>query len=470
VSTRKPDGFDTAWLDQRLEALLASRADVNASAAPPRPRKLLLALSGGLDSVALLHALAALCATPQGRKRWALRAVHVHHHLQPAADAAASLCRRECRRLAVPLSVRHLSLGELRGESVEAAAREARYAACAATLRSGEVLLTAHHDDDQLETVLLQLLRGAGVAGLAGMPALARFGRGWQARPLLGTQRALIERWARSRGLHWIDDVSNLERRFDRNYLRLEVLPALRARWPAAARVVARSAAHLAEAHGLLTALGQEDLARTAVGEAVDVAALACLPAARQRNLLRVWLAASGLRVPDAARLERVRTELPQARADANPAVTWQGGSVRRHRGLLYAVPDLPAAPPAAVWNWRRQRELQLGAGLGRLRLVQDRGGPLALAKLPTQLLVGCRRGGEQLRLETGSPRRALKDLLREAGVLPWWRERLPVIRDEGRVVAVADLWCDVAYRATQRTRQRARIEWVESADVLPSA
>ncbi len=467
MSTRKPDGFDPAWLAVRLDALLADREP-----APPRPgvsqsQSLLLALSGGLDSIALLHAAAALCALPAARQRWVLRAVHVHHHLQPAADAAARLCRRECRRLGVPLSIRHLALGALRGQSVEAAAREARYAACAAVLRPGEVLLTAHHDDDQLETVLLQLLRGAGVAGLAAMPSLTRFGKGWHARPLLGCTRAGIERWARSQALTWIDDISNLDARFDRNYLRLNVLPALRARWPAVAPVVARSAAHLAEAQGLLLQLGREDLARVGVGPALDVDALARLPVARQRNLLRVWLGAQGLRAPDTVRLERVRAELPGARADANPAVTWEGGSVRRHRGLLYAVPELPPGPREMVWSWRRHREIGLGMGLGMLRLVDDSRGPLALATLPARLLVGSRRGGEQLRLQLGGPRRALKDLLREAGVLPWWRERLPVLRAGSDVVAVADLWCDATYRATERTRRRGRIEWLESADAV---
>ncbi len=457
MSTRKPDGFDPAWLARRLETLLPGPAR--------QPQPLLLALSGGLDSVALLHALASVCHTPGGRQRWALRALHVHHHLQVSADAAARLCRRECRRLGVPLSIRHLSLGELRGESIEAAARDARYAACAAVLRPGEVLLTAQHDDDQLETVLLQMLRGAGIAGLAGMPALAPFGRGWHARPLLGVARADLERWARAAELRWIDDVSNVDARFDRNYLRLEVLPAVRARWPAAARVVTRSAAHLAEAQELLTQLAQEDMAAVGVAGALDLAALARLTVPRQRNLLRAWLVAAGLRVPDTARLERVRSELRRARADANPVVSWAGGSVRRHRGLLYALPDLPSQPISAVWRWRRQAEFDLGAGLGRLRLVDDRRGPLAVSALPTTLLVGPRRGGEQLRLEKDAPRRALKDLLREAGVLPWWRHRLPILRAAGGVVAVADLWCDATYRATSRTRRRARLEWIESPD-----
>lgn len=452
MSTRKPEGFGPDWLAARLADLLADSAE----------RRLLIACSAGLDSMALLHAAAALRRARPGSTGWQVRALHVHHHLQPAADAAAALCRSECRRLGVPLRTVHLELRDLRGRSVEAAAREARYAAAQALLRRGEALLTAHHDDDQLETLLLQLMRGAGAAGLAGMPERVRFGRGWHARPLLGLTREDLERWARAQGLRWVDDVSNADPRFDRNYLRLEILPRLRARWPAAARVAARSARHLAEAHELLGELALRDLESIGVGEAISIDALARLSVPRQRNALRTWLAVRGARAPDTRRLERIRVELPRARADANPAVTWGGACVRRYRGLLYVLPEAESArPPPLRWNLARDRQLRLGAGRGRLRLVDDPHGPIALAKLPRQVQVATRMGGERLRPEAGGKRRPLKDLLREAGVLPWWRDRLPLITARGRLIAVADLWSDTAYRASARTRRRARFEWV---------
>lgn len=412
--------------------------------------------------MALLHAAAALCELRDPTARWSVRALHIHHHLQPMADAAAALCRRECRRLGVSLRTVHLRLADLRGQSVEAAAREARYAAARTVVRHDEVLLTAHHDDDQLETLLLQLMRGAGLAGLAGMPERAPFGRGWHVRPLLGLTRADLERWAREHSLRWIDDASNTDPRFDRNYLRMALLPQLRSRWPAAARVAARAARHLAEAHALLEELGRQDLQRVAVGEAVDLAALAQLAPARQRNTLRCWLAARGLRPPDTQRLERIRRELPRARPDAAPAVSWGDASVRRHRGLLYAVPEpAPARLAPLRWDRTRSRQLALGNGLGRLRLVDDPKGPIALSRLPRMLSVASRRGGERLRLGPRGPRRPLKDLLREAGVLPWWRDRLPLISGAGRLIAVADLWSDAAFHAGPRSRRRVRFEWL---------
>ncbi len=414
----------------------------------------------------LLHAVAAVRGARGPGAAWSVRALHVHHHLQPAADAAAALCRSECRRLGVPLRLVHLQLGPLRGQSVEAAARSARYAAARDLIRRGEALLTAHHDDDQLETMLLQLMRGAGLAGLAGMPERAPFGRGWHLRPFLGLTRAQIEGWARAQGLRWVDDASNSDPRFDRNYLRLEIVPRLRARWPAAARVAARAAGHLAEAGQLLGELALEDLRRICVDQAVDLEALARLAPARQRNALRAWLAARGLGVPDARRLERIRTELPRARADALPAVSWGGASVRRYRGLLYAVTGVPPALPAPLrWDRSRAAQLSLGSGLGRLRLIEDPRGPIALHKLPRVLEVGVRCGGERLRLEPGGPRRPLKDLLREARVLPWWRDRLPLVRAAGRLIAVADLWCDAEFRAGARTRHRARFAWLAAQD-----
>lgn len=395
------------------------------------------------------------------RRRWQVRALHVHHHLQVAADAAARLCRAECRRLGVPLRTVHLQLGSMHGRSVEAAARDARYAAAARVLRTGEVLLTAHHDDDQLETLLLQLLRGAGVEGLAAMPACVPFGRGWHARPLLGSTRAQVEAWARAADLRWIDDASNTDRRFDRNYLRLEVLPGLRARWPAASTVAARTAQHMADASELLAAIGDADLADVAVGSALDLASLASLSPARQRNLLRRWIGAQALRVPDARRLEQIRTALALVRADAQPEVSWRGGSVRRFRGRLYAIGELPPVPLQPLrWPCRRERWLDLGHGLGRLHLIEDPAGPLALAKLPAVLTVAVRSGGERLQLAPRGQRRPLKDLLREAGVLPWWRPRLPLVSAHGRLVAVADLWTDAAFRAGPRTQRRARFEW----------
>ena len=285
--------------------------------------------------MALLHAARELAAHHPGIM---LRAIHVDHGLQAAASQWAERCREHCRRLAVPLEVVELKLEVAKGESVEAEARRERYAALAARLQPGECLLTAHHADDQLETVLLQLFRGAGVAGLAAMPDRAPLGAGLHLRPLLETGRDRLVAYTTALGLEWIEDPMNTEDRYDRAYLRQQVLPALRARWPSVAQTVGRSARHLGEAKRLLEALAQADGASLVDEQGrLEIAGLTALPRERQVNVLRWWIAEQGMGTPSTARLESILRDVVPARPDAHPVVTWPTGEVRRRKGRLVA-------------------------------------------------------------------------------------------------------------------------------------
>lgn len=297
--------------------------------------RLCVALSGGLDSVALLAACVDLRTS---HATLSVRAVHVHHGLQPEADDWQARCEELCRRLDVSLEVVRLALAPRRGESVEAEARDARYAAFAERLAFGEALLTAHHEDDQLETVLLQLMRGAGVAGLAAMPAVTALGAGLHARPMLRVPRDAVRGYAAERGLTWVDDPMNASERFGRGYLRARVTPALKARWPAAGRSVGRSARHLGEAQRLLDDLAAIDADAVSDGECLRVEPLLLLSRPRQANLLRWWLRRRGLRLPNAARLDAILDHVMPARPDARPRVDWPGGEVSRRGGRLYAT------------------------------------------------------------------------------------------------------------------------------------
>ncbi|MFI4914842.1 MAG: tRNA lysidine(34) synthetase TilS, partial [Steroidobacterales bacterium] len=284
--------FDGRWLAAQLQALLG----------PLARRRLCLGLSGGLDSTVLLSALAPLRA----RERFHLRALHVNHGLHVNAAQWAQRAAAQARRLRVRFELLPVEVRPLRGASLEALAREARYAALRARLSPGEVLLTAHHLDDQLETLLLALLRGSGLKGLACMPQLAPFGPGLHARPLLPIARAQLEAYAHAQGLSWSEDESNADERFDRNYLRRRVIPAIRLRWPAAAAGANRSASLLAEAQRLLEQAAQPMLAQAIDGAALRVPVLRRLQVPQRRLLLRTWLTRRGLPLPDQRRLQEL--------------------------------------------------------------------------------------------------------------------------------------------------------------------
>jgi tRNA(Ile)-lysidine synthase len=444
--------------------------------------RLCVALSGGPDSVALLAALAAARQGRASSSRLPLRALHVNHRLQPQADRWARECRKLGRALGVPVSVREVEVTAGRGRSLEAAARDARRGAFVKALQPGEALLTAHHLDDQLETVLLMLLRGSGVHGLAAMPAAQPFGKGWLLRPLLEEPRSALAAFVARRGLPSVLDASNADERFDRNYLRHSVTPLLEARWSGASRAVARSARLLGEARGLLDELAQADLARidpvrldpappegASSPRSLGLLGLASLSAARQRNVLRSWLREQGALLPDEVHLERIRVELPAARRDSQPFVRWKGGEVRRFRARLYFFPPMAASAADSrpvlpgEWLWARGRPFELGSGRGSLRLLVDPRGPIARDALPPRLWVRTRVPGATVALRPGGPTHAVKELLRVRGVLPWERDRLPLVCDGARIVAVGGLFVTAPYQARDAGRGgRLRLEWVD--------
>lgn len=408
-----------------------------------------VALSGGLDSTVLLEAM---CSLRDRFPAGGLRAIHVHHGLHVEADEWVRHCEARCARLGVPLTVLRVHARAGRGESPEARAREARYEALAAALSPGEVLLTAHHADDQLETVLIQLLRGAGVAGLAAMPAEAGFGPGWHHRPLRDFTRVALRDWAVAQAMEgWVEDPANEALHYARNHLRSEVLPAVRAHWPAAAVTVSRSARHCAEAAELLDELAATDAVVCMVEEgALHMPALARLSPARCRNLLRWQSRQLGLPVPDERRLATLLHQLFGAAGDRQPQLRWPGVVAWRHADRLWLIPQDALQVPLDALTWPDPRQpLALGPGLGTLALeASDTGGlrPEALEAAPWR--VTSRRGGERMRLPGRRGRRALKRLLQEAAVPPWVRSRMPLVEIGGQLAAAGEFWIDEAWWA----------------------
>lgn len=419
--------------------------------------------SGGLDSMVLLHALAAQRDKLPGE----LHAIHVNHGLHLDADAWQRECEAVCRALGVKLVAETVQVPGDRGSSLEAEARERRYAVYAAHLRPGDCLLLAHHRDDQLETFLLQALRGTGLAGLAAMPQVADFGAGHLVRPLLNVARDALTDWARERKLVWIDDSSNLDLKFDRNYLRHEVLPRLKQRWPAAAATVARTARHCAEALELLNAQAAQDLQR--YGQAADgslaLEALRDLSRPRAKQLIRHWLAQAGLTPPPAHKLEQVFTDVLIARPDRVPCVNWPGTELRRYHDRLYAQAPLAALPEPFLLRAGEYREL--GPGLGRLGLLPAADGIRFEACPEHGLQVVFRAGGEQCRPVGRAHHRPLKKWLQELDVLPWKRGCLPLLKRDNELVAVAGLFTCEPWQA-QTGQPALRVVW-EDAPVFLS-
>lgn len=406
----------------------------------PDPTGWLIAFSGGLDSSVLLHATAALrqhLAAP-------LRAVYVHHGLQPEADQWAVHCRTVCSRLAVPLEVLHLSLEIPAGESPEAAARAARYRAIAGVLRPGEMLLLAQHRDDQAETLLLQLLRGAGPSGLASMPRCRRWANGWQARPLLDFSRAALRQWAEQQGLEWIEDPSNADLRFDRNFLRHRVLPLLRERWPGADKTLARSAALLGETRHLLDDCVAEVLTGCRAARGLSVAALRELAVPMRAEVVRAWLREGGWPLPDRRRLQAIERQLIENEAGSAPQVSWADVSLRRYRGCLYAVPDPLPAPLAGEQVWQAPSSIDLGSGRGRLlALPAARGIPVHCWEAG-RVRVRWGESGWRCRPPGRRGHRSARKLYQELGVPAWVRPYVPLIFVDGRLVAVGGFaWCE---------------------------
>lgn len=400
-----------------------------------------VAYSGGVDSHALLHALVSLRSELSGH----LGAVHVNHGLQSGAAAWDEHCRAVCAALDLPCVVLRVDARAAAGESPEAAARVARYAALKRWLPRGDCLLTAQHRDDQAETLLLQLLRGGGVKGLAAMPRSTSFGSGQLLRPLLEcTHQALID-YALANHLNWVDDPSNQDVSLDRNFLRHHVLPALRRRWPAFSATFSRSARHCAEAARILEGLAGEDLERVAAAphDALPVSGLLVLSPQRRRNLLRHWLAQRGAAVPSEAVLTRIGSDILGSRPDAEGCVRWGAWELRRYRDRLHLLGQRPASDHPETIAWAPATVLELPGDDGVLSARRGMGTGVRAAAFEdgAAASVRWRCGGERCRPVGRRHHHALKKLFQERGIPPWERRRIPLVYIGEELAAVADLW-----------------------------
>ncbi len=424
-----------------------------------------VALSGGLDSSVLLHGM---CQMRREFNGIVVRAIHVNHGLHPQSDEWAAECEVFCRKLDVVLQSEVVLVDRNADEGVEAAARRARYGSFSRTLGQDEYLLTAHHQDDQLETLLLRLLRGSGTRGLASIADRRQFGRGWLLRPLLEMSRVKMEAYARSAGFNWVDDPSNVDTSIDRNFLRHEVVPVLRDRWPGLGQTLGRAARLARESADLLDVLAEADGRNLMRGHVLDAAGLRQLAPARQRNVLRYRLRSRGLTVPSEAQLRTGLAQLLSARSDAQPVLRWSGGQIRRYRDRLYILefdPDSASESSPAEYQWDCRDPVDMGLVRGHVRLETASSGGLAKSSVSEGMVIRFRRGGERIRQAGQQHHNSLKKLFQAHGVVPWMRHNVPLVYVRDQLVAVGDRWIAADAAAAQDERGY-RVIWENHPEI----
>jgi len=414
---KKPDGsFGSGPLQTVIDRL-------------PRTRKFWVGFSGGADSTALLLAL----QRSRNHLTTPIHAIHFHHGLNPGADSWLDHCRDFCRTRDIPFSSRNLKIQPSGGISTEEESRNCRYQAVADLLGCDETYLTAHHADDQAETLFLNLMRGSGIEGLAGIPALRKLGNGRVARPLLQWRRAELEAYLLRHGVTWMEDPSNLDESFDRNFLRNNLFPTLETRWPGVVKRLTRSAriARLtSEALAEFVNSYSSDL--LANNHKMPLAPLLQLEQPMQALVFRQWLRRQEIPALPEVRIHEFLDQLAASRASSRAEVRWSQWQLKLYHPFIW-LQDLSILTNCARQLWTGGMKLELGASLGYLQL---HGSPLCI---PQGWQVDSRRSGGKIRLRAGGSRQTLKELFRQSGIPPWMRLSIPVLYWGEEAVAIGD-------------------------------
>jgi tRNA(Ile)-lysidine synthase len=396
-------------------------------------KRIWVAFSGGVDSHVLLH----LLATANHYELTAIHAIHIDHGLNPDSNYWAQHCAEVAKNLNVVFRCIKVDVLNIETLGMEAAARAARYQALQQGMTQDDVLLTAQHQQDQAETLLLQLLRGAGPKGLSAMAKEFQLGKTSIFRPLLKISQADILAYAEYHKLQWIDDPSNVETRWNRNYIRHNVWPVIEQRWPSASKTLSRSAEHCAEADELLTELAQQDLAQLGVDcktDSLPISQLLRLSSSRCRNLLRNFIAWKQLPLPSTACLQRVIDEVCLAKSDGMPVVSWHDVEVRRYQDQLYFMPPITKHDDNQVIMCNGVTDVIFDDQLLTWQKV-DEGINEQLIK--TGLTIRFRQGGERIKPQGQNHHKSLKHLFQQWAIPPWQRDRIPLLFCGDELVAV---------------------------------
>lgn len=420
-------------------AIFDSQAVIQTLLAFAPHKRFLIAYSGGLDSHVLLHLLSQARTTDPSIS---LRSLYIDHGLQVASQYWSEHCQAIAAALAIDHQTISLKLQPQPGESIEAVAREARYQAFSDYLKADEILLTAQHQDDQAETLLIQLMRGAGLDGLSAMPYQKEVDGYQHIRPLLTQNRAQLEAYAHQFKLDFITDPSNADTRFDRNYLRHNILPLLKKRWPTISNTLMRSAAHLAESSHLLEEFIQQAMPsfRGTHSHNLSINALRGVSGPKQKAVLRYWIKEQGFLAPSSNKLSHLFANVINAKQDATPLLAWKNAEVRRFQNDLYIMPPLKDIPSNSTFVWDIHQELSIPEFNIRLSpdCLGDLKPPLLEQNLP--ISVRFRQGGERIKASQQQHSQSVKKLLQAANIPPWERARIPMIYASNQLIQVAGI------------------------------
>lgn len=412
-----------------------------------------IAFSGGADSTALLHAMAQI----RSELGVEIRAIHINHGLHPEARNWQTHCEQQCHELGITLLQKTVRVEPAARKSPEAQARAARYTAMLAEIEDGDMLLTGHHADDQAETLILNLMRGAGVAGLAAMHPLRKAGSAWLGRPLLNWNRRQLRQYLADENIPFIDDPSNEDRSIRRNFIRHEILPRLAKVWPAATEQVNKSAVHARTASAILKSVARADLAIClgAYRYEVNLERMCLFDNNRQALIIRQWARENALSTPDQRQLNELLQQLQQAREGSALCMKWPGVEVHRYRSKLFIMAALPDSSQDWRLDWDGRNPISLPYGTGELHLKGVNGTTFD----DRPLEVHARGGSERLQPVGQTHHKSLKQLFQSAGVPPWLRSRIPLLSRGGQCLAVGDVWLDQAF-ADMLTKSGLSVHW----------
>lgn len=409
-----------------------------------------LGFSGGVDSHALLHALFTL---KKKNYPWEVKVVHVNHQLHPKASQWVEFCQNCCQSYGFPLIVYTLDSSPPKGASVEAFAREKRYEIFKSLIKEGDLFFTAHHKDDQAETFLLQLFRGAGIRGLSGIRQKVPLGQGTLVRPLLQISREAIEHYAKENHLTWIQDPSNTNDCYDRNYIRHHVLPVIKQRWPSVSTTIARTASHCLQSDIVLwnEARNQFFNAYDTHHDALNLTFFSMLTMQQIKDIIRYFFEYKGYKFPTAAHIDTIFQTVIGSKYDKNPELRIGNAIVRRNKNLLYLEPFL-SLDELSIKSYEKSFELKdslkLPFGVGTLRLRRNMGIGLDLPE-QASCIVRFRRGGETIQLFSQKISKKVKKLLNEWNVPPWQRKLLPFVYYQNELVAIVGYWLHEKYQVS---------------------